>query len=93
MVPRFGQNFNYVRIHTDTKTASAAHAINAKVFTVGRDIAFCTGDFQPQRIEGKRLIAHELTHIVQQSNNRLHENHRPTAYVPVREIAPRMIVL
>ncbi len=66
MEPRFGQDFSQVRIHTDTKTAKATHAINAKAFTIGRDIAFGTGEYQPQIIKGKRLIAHELTHVVQQ---------------------------
>jgi hypothetical protein len=63
---RFGANFSQVRVHTDTHAARTASSINAKAFTVGRDIAFGAGQFSPDSQTGRRLLAHELTHVVQQ---------------------------
>ena len=63
---RFGYDFRDVRIHTDTKSAELADTINAKAFTHGNDIVFAEGQYQPATTEGKKLIAHELTHTVQQ---------------------------
>ncbi|MBD3918469.1 DUF4157 domain-containing protein [Paenibacillus sp. PR3] len=65
--PRFGYDFSHVRIHDDTRAAQTAQAINARAFTTGRDIVFGTGEYSPDTGEGKRLLAHELTHVVQQS--------------------------
>lgn len=64
--PRFGQDFGGVRLHTGAKGARAARSINARAFTTGRDIAFGTGQYSPESNAGKRLLAHELTHVVQQ---------------------------
>src|SRR5262245_24830216 len=66
MEPRFGHVFSGVRIHTDTKAAEAAQTINALAFTVGRDIAFGAGQYVPGTSTGQRLLAHELTHVIQQ---------------------------
>ena len=63
--PRFGYDFSQVRIHTDAR--AAASAVNARAFTVGRDVVFGAGQYVPGTVEGKHLIAHELTHVVQQS--------------------------
>jgi len=65
--PRFGHGFSGVRIHTDHRAATLARAVNAKAFTRGRDIVFGAGEYSPGSHEGKKLIAHELTHVVQQS--------------------------
>lgn len=65
--PRFGADFGDVRIHTDAHAASTARSINARAFTVGRDIAFGAGEFSPESQAGRQLLAHELTHVVQQS--------------------------
>jgi len=65
--PRFGANFSEVRVHTDTHAARTSSAINAKAFTVGRDIAFGAGQFSPDSHQGRHLLAHELTHVVQQT--------------------------
>ena len=65
--PRFGHDFSGVRLHTGSGAAEAAQNMNAKAFTVGRDIAFGTGEYSPETGAGKRLLAHELTHVVQQS--------------------------
>jgi hypothetical protein len=64
--PRFGQNFSQVRIHTDAKAAESARALNARAYAFGRDIVFGAGEYAPETVRGKRLIAHELTHVVQQ---------------------------
>lgn len=65
MEPRFGHDFSTVRVHTDTRAARTAADVGALAFTVGSDIAFGAGQYQPRTEAGKRLIAHELTHVVQ----------------------------
>jgi len=64
--PRFGRSFDDVRIHTGDNAAAAAHALNARAFTLGHDIVFGRGEFDPTQSDGRRLIAHELAHTVQQ---------------------------
>jgi hypothetical protein len=64
--PRFGADFHNVRIHDDAATAAKAEAIRARAFTLGGDIGFAAGEFQPDSKEGRHLIAHELAHIVLQ---------------------------
>jgi len=68
MEPRFGHDFSDVRIHTDARAAESARAINALAYTVGRDVVFSAGQFAPNSGEGRKLIAHELTHVVQQQH-------------------------
>lgn len=65
--PRFGRDLSEVRVHTDGRASEMAQAVNAKAFTVGHDIVFGEGQFAPAATEGKRLLGHELTHVVQQS--------------------------
>jgi hypothetical protein len=67
MEPRFGRDFSDVRVHTDAKAAESAQTVNALAFTVGRDIAFAHGQYAPSTNEGRKLLTHELTHVVQQS--------------------------
>jgi hypothetical protein len=64
--PRFGYDFGRVRIHTDSLAAETASSVNARAFTLGRDIVFGAGEYTPETTVGKRLLAHELTHVVQQ---------------------------
>jgi Domain of unknown function (DUF4157) len=66
--PRFDYDFSRVRVHTDLHAAESARAVNALAYTVGRDIVFGAGQYQPSTIEGRKLLAHELTHVVQQGN-------------------------
>ena len=66
MEPRFGADFSGVRIHNDSRANALAEALNANAFTVGREIFFGEGKFDPASETGRRLIAHELTHVVQQ---------------------------
>jgi hypothetical protein len=64
--PRLGHDFSNVRVHTDAKAAQSARAINALAYTTGRDVVFGAGHYAPATDHGKRLLAHELTHVVQQ---------------------------
>jgi hypothetical protein len=66
--PRFGVDFSQVRMHSDSKAAEAAKAINATAFTKGKDIVFGAGHYSPKTTTGKKLLAHELTHVVQQQS-------------------------
>jgi hypothetical protein len=65
--PRFGHDFSQVRVHTDARAAESAHAVNALAYTMGRDVVFGAGRYAPKTPGGQRLIAHELTHFVQQN--------------------------
>ncbi len=65
---RFGQDFRHVRVHTDTKAAESARALQARAYTVGQDVVFGAGQFAPRTQAGQRLLSHELTHVVQQSD-------------------------
>jgi len=67
MEPRFGADFSAVRVHTGSEAADISRQINAKAFTHGQDIYFGAGAYQPATDAGKRLLAHELTHVVQQT--------------------------
>jgi Domain of unknown function (DUF4157) len=71
MEPRFGEDFKDVRVHHDRPAAEAASLIQAQAFTTGRDIYFGRGQFQPQTTAGQKLLAHELTHVVQQRSGAL----------------------
>lgn len=65
---RLGQELGDVRIHTDVRAAKQAEQLDARAFTLGQDIVFGAGQYAPHTDEGKRLLAHELTHIVQQES-------------------------
>lgn len=65
--PRFRRDLSGVRLHTDTGAANAAQALQARAFTVGHHIGFGAGHYAPHTGTGKRLLAHELTHVVQQT--------------------------
>lgn len=67
MEPRFGRDFSKVRIHADGRGADSAQALMAQAYTVGNHVAFGSGKYAPHSLEGKRLLAHELAHTVQQS--------------------------
>ena len=66
MEQRFGHDFSGVRVHADSKAAQAARAVNALAYTVGRDVVFGAGQYAPHSGAGRRLLAHELAHTVQQ---------------------------
>jgi hypothetical protein len=69
--PRFGVGFSGVRIHTGSKAQQLARSINAQAFTHGSDIYFGAGKYNPYSAEGRHLMAHELTHTIQQSGTNI----------------------
>ena len=71
MESRFGRDFSDVRIHADDPAADSAERLNANAFTSGRDIYFGRGQYQPESSAGQHLLAHELTHTVQQADGRV----------------------
>src|SRR4051794_31576075 len=68
MESQFGHDFSKVRVHTDVEAASAAKQLNARAFTVAKDIYFGSHAFSPHSLEGNRLLMHELVHTLQQSS-------------------------
>lgn len=66
MEPRFGHDFSQVRVHTGAKAVESAQAVNALAYTVAQNVVFGAGQYAPLASEGRRLLAHELTHVVQQ---------------------------
>jgi len=69
MESRFGHDFGGVRVHITAKASESARALNALAYTVGRDIVFSNNQYQPGTTSGRKLLAHELTHVIQQSLN------------------------
>lgn len=67
MESRFGHDFSQVRVHTGSRAAESARSLDALAYTVGQDIVFGAGHFAPGAADGRRLLAHELAHVVQQS--------------------------
>jgi Domain of unknown function (DUF4157) len=87
---QFGHDFSRVRVHTDEKATRAASALQAHAFTLGRDIFFGQGEFAPFSQNGRRLLAHELTHVVQQRSTLAHANHKSlTIQRTPKDWAPR----
>lgn len=66
MEPRFGHDFGQVRVHSDEQAAQAAESFGARAYTIGSDIVFGAQEYAPDSAAGRQLIAHELTHVVQQ---------------------------
>jgi hypothetical protein len=83
----FGAEFSRVKVHVDDRAAGLARQLNARAFTIGNDVFFNRGEFRPQQTDGKRLLAHELSHVVQQRGSLAVirrkegiEDRRPTAH-------------
>jgi hypothetical protein len=70
--PRFGRGLDHVRVHTGPQAALSARRLSSLAYTVGNDIVFGAHQYAPETSEGRRLLAHELTHTVQQSDGRAH---------------------
>jgi len=75
--PRLGSDFSQVRIHTDSRAAQSARAIHALAYTIGHDIVFGASQYVPETHAGKHLLAHELTHVLQQRNRSVSTLHVP----------------
>lgn len=74
MEQRFGHDFSQVRIHTGSTAAKSARDVNAHAYTTGHNVVFGEGQYAPGTYKGKRLLAHELTHVVQQKEFSLQHN-------------------
>lgn len=66
--PRFEHDFSHVRLHTSESAAQSARALDARAYTAGSNIVFGDGKYAPETTEGKELLAHELTHVIQQGS-------------------------
>lgn len=84
MEARFGHRFDHVRVHTDDRAAKSAQAINARAYTVGNHIVFGSGTFAPGSATGRRLLAHELAHVLQQGGTGAAASPQPQAAPPSR---------
>jgi hypothetical protein len=82
MEPRFGHDFSHVRVHSDAVAEQSARDVHARAYTVGRDIVFGAGQSALGSTEGQRLLAHELTHVVQQSKATQTLSRKPTSAPP-----------
>ncbi len=71
MESRMGTDFSNVRIHTDSQSVALSSELNAQAFTVGHDVYFNSGKYSPESSDGKHLLAHELTHVIQQQDNKI----------------------
>jgi hypothetical protein len=67
--PRFGRDFSDIRVHTGQQADEVARAVDAEAFTRGTDVVFRSGKYDPSSNQGKKLLAHELTHVVQQQGD------------------------
>lgn len=67
--PRFGYDFSNVRVHTGSQASETSLRVNARAFAIGNDVVFGAGQYAPGTSEGQRLLAHELTHVVQQEDS------------------------
>lgn len=72
--PRFGYDFSNVQIHTNDRAAEVSRSLHARAFTIGSDIVFGAGEYHPDTETGRRLLAHELTHTLQQQPDRAHRH-------------------
>jgi lipoprotein-anchoring transpeptidase ErfK/SrfK len=72
MEPRFGHDFSHVRVHTDDLAAQSARSVGALAYTVGKNVVFGRSRYAPRATDGQRLLAHELTHTIQQNGPASH---------------------
>jgi len=91
--PRFGRDLGDVRVHSGPAAALGAQAVQARAYTLGRDIVFAAGEYAPHTASGRRLLAHELVHVMQQqAADAPAEIHRQAAGDPPRpggDVAPQ----
>jgi hypothetical protein len=91
MEQAFGTDLSSVRVHTASSSNQLNEAIQAKAFTTGRDVFFRQGAYQPGSREGQQLIAHELTHVVQQGHQEQVIQRKPAASVKKTDIAQNLL--
>ena len=88
MEQRFGTDFGGVKIHSDTSAAALSNRLGAHAFTTGNDIFFNSGKYSPETLSGKHLLAHELTHTIQQGANSKLLNKSPIQRWPWDTLSP-----
>ena len=88
MESRIGFDFGSVRLHTDARAGESAQGLSAQAYTVGSDVVFAPGRYSPQTSEGRHLLAHELTHVVQQTSG---TERGVTTGLRVAKPAPRVV--
>lgn len=89
MEPRFGHDFSQVRVHLDGQAAESARAVNASAYTVGNKVVFGAGQYAPGTNEGKNLLVHELSHVVQQNSTGQPTDLASVVVMPVAHPAER----
>ncbi len=92
MEPRLGHDFGAVRVHADARASESAQAIHALAYTAGHHVVFGAGQYSPNSHEGRRLLAHELAHVVQQDGCRdrlvqRQPDHRADEFAPKGPVA------
>ncbi len=92
MEPRFHQDFSNVRIHTGQSAAESAHAVHARAYTLGSHVVFNTGQYAPGSSAGDRLLAHELTHVVQQRGGLQAANYEESAHERVADRVANQVI-
>ena len=88
MESQFSHDFSSVCIHNDAAADALCKQLSARAFTVGNDIFFASGEYAPTTQEGKRLLAHELTHVVQQGSGVTRQVMREVTPAPSPAVAP-----
>jgi hypothetical protein len=88
MEPRIGHDLSGVRIHTGPRAEESARAVHALAYTVGADAVFAMGQYNPRSSEGRRLLAHELSHTVQQKSGRANLQSAPILQRQPQQSAP-----
>ena len=91
MEGRFGADFSDVNIHTDGTAAALNQQLHARAFTVGQDIYFAQGQYDPSSTAGKALLAHELTHTIQQNAHMQHVQRSPNKFKD--DLVQRVIII
>jgi Domain of unknown function (DUF4157) len=87
---RFGYNFSNVQIHTDSAAQRSARQVGALAYTSGNSIVFAKGRFEPHTYEGKRLLAHELAHVIQQNERPMHSAQPVIQRAPAEPVEDRL---
>ncbi|MEH2237352.1 eCIS core domain-containing protein [Nostoc sp.] len=82
----FGADFSGVKVHTDSQSDQLNRSIQARAFTTGHDVFFRQGEYNPGSRGGQELLAHELTHVVQQNGGAVQRTNRPTIYKHLGEV-------
>jgi Domain of unknown function (DUF4157) len=93
MEQRFGHDFSRVRVHSGGAAEQSAREVNANAYTVGHDIVFGAAQFSPGTNSGRRLLAHELTHVVQQSVGASMLRAQPKKKAPPKKAKPKVAMI